>query len=108
MTQYLVAIHHPDNYDASLEDEAMDRDIDTLNDEMVAAGIRVFVGGKVPLNIPVSMTPVEAGRIHIGILCLHAHTKDVPLDHVLKDFRQSVLAHNKFDLPIHKANGSLL
>ena len=45
MTQYLVAIHHPDNYDASLEDEAMHRDIDVLNEEMVAAGVRVFVGG---------------------------------------------------------------
>jgi hypothetical protein len=29
MTQYLLAIHHPDDYDASLEDEAMHRDIDT-------------------------------------------------------------------------------
>jgi hypothetical protein len=45
MTQYLVAIHHPDDYDASREDEAMHRDIDVLNDEMVAAGVRVFVGG---------------------------------------------------------------
>jgi hypothetical protein len=28
MTQYLVAIHHPDDYDPSVaEDEAMDRDI---------------------------------------------------------------------------------
>lgn len=45
MTRYLVAIHHPDNYDASLEDEAMHRDIDVLNDEMVAAGVRIFVGG---------------------------------------------------------------
>lgn len=45
MTRYLVAIHHPDNYDASSEDEAMHRDIDVLNDEMVAAGVRIFVGG---------------------------------------------------------------
>ena len=45
MTQYLVAIHHPDNYDASLEDDAMARDIDMLNEEMVAAGVRIFVGG---------------------------------------------------------------
>lgn len=43
--KYLVAIHHPDNYDGSTEDEAMTRDIDELNDEMVAQGIRVFVGG---------------------------------------------------------------
>ena len=45
MTQYLVAIHHPDNYDPSLEDEAMERDIDTLNEEMEAAGARLFAGG---------------------------------------------------------------
>jgi hypothetical protein len=31
MTQYLVAIHHPDDYDPSAEDEAMSRDIDALN-----------------------------------------------------------------------------
>jgi hypothetical protein len=35
VTQYLVAIHHPDNYDPSAEDEAMSHDIDALNDEMV-------------------------------------------------------------------------
>lgn len=45
MAQYLVAIHHPDNYAPSLEDEAMHHDIDVLNDEMKAAGARVFVGG---------------------------------------------------------------
>ena len=45
MPHYLVAIHHADNYDPSVEDEAMTRDFDVLNDEMVAAGIRVFVGG---------------------------------------------------------------
>jgi hypothetical protein len=45
MTQYLVAIYHPENYDPSVETEAMSRDIDTLNEEMVAAGVRVFVGG---------------------------------------------------------------
>jgi hypothetical protein len=45
MTQYLVAIHHPDNYDPSIEDEAMHRDIDVLNEEMTAAGARFFAGG---------------------------------------------------------------
>ncbi|MGH9822561.1 MAG: YciI family protein [Blastocatellia bacterium] len=50
MTQYLIAIYHPDDYDPSLEDEAMDRDIDVLNDEMVAAGVRIFVGGLSPAS----------------------------------------------------------
>jgi hypothetical protein len=45
MSQYLVAIHHPDDYAASLESEAMHRDISALNKEMIAAGVRVFVGG---------------------------------------------------------------
>jgi len=45
MPQYLVAIHQPDNYDPSLEDEEMVRDIDVLNEEMEAAGARFFAGG---------------------------------------------------------------
>lgn len=45
MKQYLVAIHHPDGYDGSLETEAMSRDIDALNEEMEAAGVRIFVAG---------------------------------------------------------------
>lgn len=45
MAQYLVAIHHPDNYDPSTEGEALGRDIDVLNEEMAAAGARFFAGG---------------------------------------------------------------
>ncbi len=45
MPQYLVAIHHPDNFDSSTESEATIRDIDVLNEEMAAAGARVFAGG---------------------------------------------------------------
>jgi hypothetical protein len=45
MPQYLVAIQHPDNYDPSLEGEEMIRDIDVLNEEMEAAGVRKFAGG---------------------------------------------------------------
>ena len=45
MTQYLVAIHLPDNYDPSVETEAISDDIHALNREMVAAGVRVFVAG---------------------------------------------------------------
>lgn len=45
MPQYLVAIHFPDDYDASTESEEMMRDIDVLNNEMAAAGARVFAGG---------------------------------------------------------------
>ena len=45
MPQYLVAIQHPENYDPSLEGEAMIRDIGALNEEMDAAGARFFAGG---------------------------------------------------------------
>jgi hypothetical protein len=45
MPQFLVAIHHPDNYQPSLEDEAMMDDIHALNKEMEAAGARFFAGG---------------------------------------------------------------
>ena len=48
MPQYLVAIYRPDDYDPSVETEAMSRDIDALNDQMVAAGVRIFVGGLSP------------------------------------------------------------
>ena len=43
MPHYLVAIHHPDSYDGSLEGEAMMRDIDVLNEEMTAAAARILL-----------------------------------------------------------------
>ena len=45
MPQFLVAIQLPDDYDPSLEGEAMIRDIGALNEEMDAAGARFFAGG---------------------------------------------------------------
>lgn len=46
MSHYLVAIHFPDDIDpAFFEEKEMERDIDLLNEEMVAAGVRVFAGG---------------------------------------------------------------
>jgi hypothetical protein len=57
MAQYLVAIHHPDDYDPSTEGEAMSRDIHALNREMVAAGVRTFVGG---LSAPSSARSLRA------------------------------------------------
>lgn len=51
MAQYLIAIHHPDDFDPmAAQDEAMHRDIDTLNDEMKAANVRIFMGGLQPPN----------------------------------------------------------
>lgn len=65
MTRYLVAIHHLDNYDSSLEDEAMERDIDVLNEEMVAAGVRIFVGGLRPASSAKSLRAQPDGKVLI-------------------------------------------
>jgi len=63
MTQYLIAIYHPDDYDPSTEDEAMSRDIDALNDEMKAARVRVFVGGLTPARRARSLRAQPAGKV---------------------------------------------
>jgi hypothetical protein len=63
MPQYLVAIHHPDDYDPSREDDAMGRDISALNEEMLATGIRVFVGGLQPVSTAVSVRARPGGTV---------------------------------------------
>jgi hypothetical protein len=63
MTQYLVAIHHPDDYDPSVEDEAMTRDIDLLNEEMEAAGVRIFAGGLRPASNAKSLRAQPNGEV---------------------------------------------
>src|SRR5262249_26237124 len=63
MPQYLVTIYHPDDYDPSTEDETMSRDIDALNDEMVAAGVRIFVGGLTPARRARSLRAQRGGKM---------------------------------------------
>ena len=63
MTQYLLAIQHPNGYDGSLEGEAMMRDIHALNEEMDAAGIRVFAGGLQPANHAKSLRAQPDGTV---------------------------------------------
>ena len=65
MPQYLVAIHHPDDYDPSAEDEAMVRDIDVLNEEMDAAGVRIFAGGLLPASSAKSLRAQPDGKVLI-------------------------------------------
>lgn len=66
MSRYLVAVHHPDDYDpAAMEDEAMHRDIDVLNEEMIAAGIRLFVGGLNPVADARSIKAVADGDVEV-------------------------------------------
>jgi hypothetical protein len=66
MAQYLVAIYHPNDYDPSVsEDEAMSREIDALNDEMKAAGVRIFVGGLHAASSATSLRAQPDGEVHI-------------------------------------------
>ncbi|WP_417768415.1 YciI family protein [Stappia sp.] len=65
--QYLIAIHRPDSYDAAAsEDDAMRREIDGLNEAMVSAGVRVFVGGLRPAGSAVSLRPQPDGSVLAG------------------------------------------
>jgi hypothetical protein len=64
MTQYLIAIHHPDDFDPAVaEDEATRRDISALNDEMNAAGVVIFVGGLRPANSAKSLRAGPGGKV---------------------------------------------
>jgi hypothetical protein len=66
MSQYLVAIHLPDDYDPALaEDEAMHRDIRALNEEMIAARVRVFVGGLNPVSSAKTLRAQSNGEVLI-------------------------------------------
>jgi hypothetical protein len=65
MPQYLVAVQHPDNYDTSLEGEAMIRDIGALNQEMNAAGARFFAGGLEPAAKAKSLRKHAGGEVVI-------------------------------------------
>ena len=61
MPKYLVAIHHPDNYNPPLVGEEMVRDIDVLNEQMEAGRdvrtqsrprlSRIGRGPRVPRNV---------------------------------------------------------
>ena len=63
MPQYLVAIHHPDGYDGSLEGEAMMRDMGALNEEMEAKGVTVFAGGLHPASEAKSLRTQPDGKV---------------------------------------------
>ena len=63
MTQYLVAIHHPDDFEPFSEPETTQEDIRALNREMVAAGIRVFVGGLAPVSEAVAVRRRPDGNL---------------------------------------------
>lgn len=63
MPQFLVSIHRPNDFLASDVDGEMRRAIDAVNDEMVAAGIRVFVGGLQPPGAAKSLRLQADGEV---------------------------------------------
>jgi len=65
MPQYMVAVQHPENYDPSLEGEAMIREIGALNEEMDAAGARFFAGGLESISQAKSLRKQPDGKVAI-------------------------------------------
>ncbi|MGA7915442.1 MAG: YciI family protein [Candidatus Acidiferrales bacterium] len=63
MSQFLVAIHHPDSFQSSDESEATVRAIDALNEEMAAAGVVVFLGGLNPVRQAKSLRARPDGKV---------------------------------------------
>ena len=65
MPQYLVAIHLPDDFAPSSVDKAMEHDIDALNEEMEAKGVRLFAGGLRPARDAKSLRAQPDGKVLI-------------------------------------------
>ena len=65
MPQYLVAIHHPDDYDPSVETEATIEKIHALNREMIAAGARKLACGLSPARSAKSLRTQPDGKVLI-------------------------------------------
>jgi hypothetical protein len=65
MPQYLVAIHHPDDFDSSVETAATIEAIHTLNRDMIAAGVRLFAGGLTPVGKAKSLRAQPGGKVLI-------------------------------------------
>ena len=66
MPQYLVAIQHPENYELPVDAEAMIRDINALNREMIAAGVRDFAGGLQPARKAKSVRRQAGGEVIVS------------------------------------------
>jgi hypothetical protein len=65
MPQYLVTIQFPDDFDPSLQDEAMFNDIHALNQEVDAAGVGVFACGLEPASNAKTLRPQPDGTVLI-------------------------------------------
>ncbi len=65
MSQFLVAVYHPDGYDGSKEGPQMMRDIHALNVEMEKAGARFFAGGLAPAHRRKSLRADAGGKVSV-------------------------------------------
>jgi hypothetical protein len=65
MPHYLFSGHLPDDFDPSTMDEATIHDINALNDEMEAAGIRIVAGGLSAPSQAKSVRPQANGDVLI-------------------------------------------
>ena len=63
MPLYLWTSYLPDNFDPSTVTEAMIRDIDVMNEELVAAGARIFGAGLAPANTAKTMRAQPDGNV---------------------------------------------
>ena len=62
----LIQVRFPAiSYDSSLEDEAVVRDIDALNEDMEATGVRIFAGGLQPARKAKSLRAQRNGAVLI-------------------------------------------
>jgi hypothetical protein len=65
MNQYVVAIHNPDNFDASKQDPSFFADIAALNAEMKSANVRIYFGGMEAPAKSKSLRVGPAGKITV-------------------------------------------
>jgi hypothetical protein len=63
MPLYLWTSFLPDNFDPSTVTEAMIRDIDVMNDELVAAGARIFGAGLYPTSSAKCLRAQPDGKV---------------------------------------------
>ena len=67
MNQYLIAIHHPDDYDPSAETEETIEKIHALNREMIAAGARKFACGISPAGNAKTVRAQPDGKVLVTV-----------------------------------------
>jgi hypothetical protein len=63
MPQYLIASYLPDDYDPSVETEAVIEQIHALNRELIAAGVRKFACGLSPAGNAKTLRKQADGKV---------------------------------------------